>query len=511
MANSEYDAIVVGLGAAGSVVTGALSGAGWNVLALEEGPWYSPFRDFHDGRAERIPTGLTYERDSIRPSMVKCVGGSMLFYAGVFFRLHESDFTTRTRSGCGVDWPISYRELEPFYDKVEIFTGASGSSDNVFEVPRGPYPNPPHPVSRGSRYFADGARKLGYHPAPTPMSILSRPYRGRPACTYCAKCGEGCMIGDKSSPEMTYVPAAVNNGAEIRSGHKVLTIETNTAGRVTGVVYSDSEGIRQKAASDLVVLCGSALLNPTLLLRSRGPAHPEGLGARSGMVGRNLMCHTGGRYMARFPEEVNAYMGISGGINVQDFYEGTPDGDFDRGYTLYVSLLPSPPATFVSWYFEQNDWGGKLMDVMGSYNRMIRLAMVGEDQARVENMVYPDPDDTDDEGFPRPRVRYVRPGSEFSRYEHAMAVARKICRAGGADDWELYHISNGSAHPLGTCRMGDNPDTSVVNRWGACHDVPGLYICDGSAFPTSGAVNPALTIMALASRTADRLIARRTG
>ncbi len=511
MPRAEYDAIIIGLGASGSVVTEALSAAGWKVLALEEGPWYSPFRDYPDGRAKRMPTGITYEQGSVRPSMVKCVGGSMLFYAGVFFRLHESDFATRTNAGCGTDWPISYRELEPFYDKVEIFSGASGSNKNVFEVPRTPYPNPPHPVARGAHLFAQGARKLGYHPSPTPMSIISRPYRGRPACTYCAKCGQGCMVGDKSSPEMTYIPAAVKNGADIRSGHKVLTIETNAAGRATGVVYKDTDGVRQRANSDLVMLCGSALLNPSLLGRSRGPAHPDGLGAHSGMVGRNLLAHNNGRYMARFPEVVNGFMGISGGINVQDFYEGAPGEDFHRGYTLYVSLLPSPPAKFASWYLEREVWGEKLMDVMGSYNRMIRLAVVGEDQANPDNRVYPDPEATDEDGFPRPRVHYQRSANEFNMFEHAMDTSRSICRAGGSDDWEFYHISNGSAHPLGTCRMGDDPDTSVVNRWGACHDVPGLYLCDGSLFPTSGAVNPALTIMALASRTADYLINRRSG
>ncbi len=509
MPRAKYDAIIIGLGAAGSVVTEALSGAGWKVLALEEGPWYSPFRDYPDERAVRTPTGLTYEPGSLRPSMVKCVGGSMLFFAGVFFRLHESDFATRTRAGCGTDWPISYKELEPFYNKVEIFSGASGSNKNVFEVPRGAYPNPAHPVSRGAQLFARGARTLGYHPASTPMSIISRPYRGRPSCTYCARCGEGCMVGDKSSPEMTYIPAAVKNGADIRAGYKVLTIETNAAGRATGVVYKDAEGVKQRADSDLVMLCGSALLNPTLLRRSRGPAHHDGLGARSAMVGRNLMCHNGGRYMARFPEVVNGYMGISGGINVQDFYEGAPGGDFHRGYTLYVSLLP-PPAEFVG-YLERDRWGGRLMDVMGSYNRIIRLAVVGEDQARPENMVYPDPEATDENGFPRPRVRFKRTVNELNMFEHAVASSRSICRAGGADDWENHYISSGSAHPLGTCRMGDDPDKSVVDRWGACHDVPGLYICDGSVFPTSGAVNPSLTIMALAARTADHLISRRSG
>ncbi|MFH1069093.1 MAG: GMC family oxidoreductase [Candidatus Glassbacteria bacterium] len=509
MPESRYDAIVIGLGAAGSVVAEALSAARWRVLALEEGPWYNPFRDFAGGVAERVATGLVYVEGGLRASMVKAVGGSMVFYAGVFFRLHESDFCTRSRSGCGTDWPITYKELEPFYDSVELFTGASGSNRNVFEVSRGPYPNPPHPVAVGSRYFARGARALGYHPAVTPLSILSRPYRGRPSCTYCARCGDGCMVGDKSSPEMTYVPAAVKNGAEIRAGHRVQTIETNQAGRVTGVVYRDPEGTSRRAASDLVVLCGSALLNPCLLLRSATPTHPQGLGNHSGQVGRNLMCHNGGRYLARFPERVNGYMGTSGGVNVQDLYEGDSRADFHRGYTLYVSLMPSPPELFVNWYLD--DWGKKLMELMESYDHMIRIALLGEDQARPENLVCPDPELKDQDGFPRPRVRYFRSDNESRMFDHAMDTARRICRAGGAHDWEFFHISDTSAHPLGTCRMGNDPGSSVVDRWGACHSVPGLYICDGSVFPTAGAVNPACTIMALAARTADHLVKHGAG
>ena len=509
MAGMQYDAIIVGLGAAGSVFTEALSRAGWKVLALEEGPWYNPFRDFADGKAVRVPTGVVYQKDSLRPNMVKAVGGSMVFYAGVFFRMHESDFRTRTRFGCGTDWPITYQELAPFYKEVEVFSGASGSNTNVFEPAREPYPNPPHPVSGGSRYFASGARVLGYNPAPTPMSILSRAYRGRPACTYCAMCGQGCMVGDKSSPEMTYIPAAVKHGAHIRANHKVLTIETDNTGRVSGVVFKDREGIRHKAHSELVILCGSALLNPTLLMRSRGPVHPGGLGARSGLVGKYLMCHVNGRYMARFPGVVNSFMGISGGTNVQDFYDGAPNADFHRGYTLYVSLMPGPPAVFADWYLES--WGEELVQTMESYNRMIRVAVVGEDKARVSNTVTPDPELKDEEGFPRPRVEYSRTENELNLFDHAVDTARRICRAGGADDWEFFYIADSSAHPLGTCRMGDDPDKSVVNRWGACHDVEGLYICDGSVFPSSAAVNPALTIMALASRTAHHLIHKRSG
>ncbi|MGW8180903.1 MAG: GMC family oxidoreductase, partial [bacterium] len=166
--------------------------------------------------------------------------------------------------------------------------------------------------------------------------------------------------------------------------------------------------------------------------------------------------------------------------------------------------LPSPPERFADWYLDE--WGNDLVNVMESYGRMIRLAVLGEDQARPENRVYLDPEKKDDDGFPVTRVNYKRGKNELAMFDHAIDLARRICRAGEADDWEYFHIADSSAHPLGTCRMGNDPDTSVVDRWGACHSVKGLYICDGSVFPTSGAVNPACTIQALAARTADHLI-----
>lgn len=315
------------------------------------------------------------------------------------------------------------------------------------------------------------------------------------------------MVGDKGSVEMTFVPAAYRNGADIRPLHRVLKIETSSIGDVTGVVYRDAQGARQRASSKVVLLCGSALLNPSLLLRSATGVHPDGLGNHSGQVGKNLMTHVGGRYITRFPEITNAFMGISGGVNVQDYYEGDPKSDFQRGYTLYASLLPSPPERFANWYLDE--WGGDLIDVMESYNRMIRLAVLGEDQAQPENRVYLDPEEKDEDGLALTRVHYKRGRNELAMFDHAVEQARRICRAGGADEWEFFHISNGSAHPLGTCRMGNDPDTSVVDRWGACHSVKGLYICDGSVFPTSGAVNPACTIQAIAARTADHLVNNR--
>jgi choline dehydrogenase-like flavoprotein len=509
LSSPRYDAIIVGVGAAGSVVTEALSAAGWKVLALDEGPWYNPFRDFSKGPARRMPAGILRDPvTGVSAGMTKAVGGSMVFYAGVFFRLHLSDFRTRTRYGCGVDWPIGYEELAPYYDRVEIFTGASGSNTNIFEAPRGPYPNPPHKLSGAAWMFEKGARAAGYHPAPTPSSILSRPYRGRPACTYCNMCDVGCMVGDHGSPLMTFIPAAKKNGADIRERHKVLSIETGRTGKVKGVVFKGKDGRQERAESELVVLTSGAAHNPVILMRSRGPAHPQGLASNSGMLGRNLMLHNNGRYMARFPKPVKGFMGVSGGINVKDFYDGAPGADFVRGYTLYVSMVPKPPSRFADWFVD-NLWGEELMEVMDSYDRMIRVAVVGEDQARPENRVIPDPEQNDEDGLPLVRINYSKSDNARNMFGHAVETSRKICRAGGSDDWELYWSGNGSAHILGTCRMGDNPADSVVDRWGACHDVPGLYICDSSVFPTSGAVNPALTVLSLAARTADHLLKQR--
>lgn len=509
MNGQKWDAIVIGMGAAGSVMSCYLAEAGWKVLALEEGPWYNPFRDFSKGQAKRVPSGLLGDPDTgASVGMTKAVGGSTVFYAGIFFRLHPGDFRTRSQFGCGTDWPISYEELAPFYNKVEVMTGASGSNTNPFEAPREPYPNPPHLLSGAAWMFREGAKKCGYSPACTPSSILSRPYRGRPSCTYCNMCGDGCMIGDKSSAEMTFAPAARKHGADIRPGHKVMTIETDALGKISGVVYKDNSGQEQRAESELVILCAGAAHNPIILERSRSKAHPEGLAAGSGQRGRNLMIHNGGRYMTHFDRPVKGYMGVSGGVCVQDFYDGYQGADFERGYTLYVSMVPTPPARFADWYFDKA-WGRELLEGMDGYDRMIRIAVVGEDQAHEGNRVESSADQKDEDGLPLAQVRYKKHENEINQFAHAVDTSRKICRAAGSHDWELFWSEGGSAHILGTCRMGDDPSRSVVDKWSACHDVPGLYICDSSIFPTSGAVNPACTIMALSARTADHLIKGR--
>ncbi|MCE5272853.1 GMC family oxidoreductase [bacterium] len=511
MSEERFDAIVIGAGAAGLTAAAELSAAHWKVLVLEEGPWYNPFRDYLDGAVKRLPVGLSWTEDcEVRPSMTKAVGGSTVFYMGVFFRLHESDFRTRSRAGVGVDWPLDYRELEPYYDYVEKVTGASGSPENVFEAPRGPYPNPAHRISGSAWKFRQGALKLGLHPAVSPSSILSRPYNGRPGCTYCGRCGEGCMVGDKSSAEMTWAPLAVAAGADIRPGCKVFSIRTDNLGKATGVVYKGADGVERAAAAEVVLLCAGAVHDPIILARSRGPAHPEGLGAAGGMRGRNLMQHVGGRYITAFDEPVHGYMGLSGGVNVQDHYEGAPGAGFARGYTLYVSLQVFPPSTFADWYLEDS-WGEQLTRRMASYDRMIRVAVLGEDQASPENRIEEDPEKKDADGLPLARARYVKSANETAIHEHAFATCREVCCAAGAESWEIASTDNTSAHPLGTCRMGDDPASSVVDRWGRCHDTPGLYLCDSSVFPTAGAVNPACTVMALAARTVAHLIGRRPG
>ncbi|HSN70381.1 MAG TPA: GMC family oxidoreductase [Steroidobacteraceae bacterium] len=345
----EVDFAVVGSGVAGGVIARDLARAGFSVVVLEQGPRLGPADFRHDELAYWFGNALLNDPEACPQSFrrtdtevaqrvrdfpylwyARTVGGSSTHFTANYWRFHESDFRERSLVGAIAgttlaDWPIDYAELEPYYTRVEWEIGVSGlAGASPFDPPRSrPYPMPPLPVKSSGVLLERGARKLGLHPFPAPMAINSVPHNGRPACAHCGFCmGYGCEMMAKSSTLFTAIPEAEATGrCEVRSSSYVFRIETNAAGRVTGVVYFDADRREQRQKARAVVLCANGAETPRLLLLSANERYPDGLANSSGLVGRNLMFNTYAEAHARFARELNEYKSVQVTRIVHDFYE----------------------------------------------------------------------------------------------------------------------------------------------------------------------------------------------
>jgi len=487
-----------------------LAKSGFRVAALDEGPRFDPFVDFRNdelyaadlfGSVDMEITGS----DPVGIGMVKAVGGGTNHYSAVYPRFHRSDFKVKSRDGVGDDWPMDYETIEPYYDEVENFLGVSGLNENPFDEKRGPFPNPPHRYNGSSRVIERGARKLGLHPNPPPLAILSREFDGRPACNQCGFCFQGCMLKDMSNVNNVYVPKTLKLGGTLMERTRVLNIELDKSENVNSVIAVNRSGKEFRIKTDLLIVACNTINTPRLLLFNKSKNFPDGLLNRNGLVGRNFMHHTPHGIYGRFGEKLNWHKGIPQGPIIQDFYETDRREDFLRGYTL--EAFSNLPITLANG-FNHNLWGSDLVELMDSFDRLAGMWVCGEDLPSPNNRVELHPTRKDELGVPIPLITYSYGENEKKLMAHAVKKGEEILLAGGADKtW--VSPQGGSAHLMGTCRMGSDPKTSVVNSYGQSHDVKNLYITDGSVFVTSAAVNPTLTIQALATRTAGHIALNR--
>ena len=510
-----------------------LSASGFEVVVLEQGPRLEN-KDFkHDELKIRDTPALVNdhslqpntfrktEADKAQPaetiSYGRCVGGGTVHYTGSQWRFHEIDFVERSRwgaiEGTGfADWPITYAELEPYYVKVEYEFGVSGlGGASPFDSPRSkPYPLPALPVKSAGVLFERGARKLGLHPVPIPSAILSQPYNGRQACNHCGFCEwYGCQRGAKSSSLATVIPVAESTGrCEVRSSSYVREISVDKSGRVTGVVYFDSRKreIFQKAKA--VVLCANGSESPRLLLLSKSTRFPDGLANSSGMVGKYLML--GGTVSASgiFDEPLNEFKSVMATRAIEDYYDsdakrgfyggGRIDGRWGFMGPIGYALNGLPP--------DVPQWGeGYKNFVKQNFNRtMTSMSYMASLPVETNNITL-DPDVKDAWGLPAMRVTYKDHPDGMKSKQYFLERSLEILEAAGAKKkWgNPTRETTSGAHLMGTCRMGNDPKTSVVNKFNRAHDVPNLFIVDGSSFVTSGRNHPTCTIEALAFRAAD--------
>jgi choline dehydrogenase-like flavoprotein len=472
----------------------------------------------HSPQTFRREATQTAVRRGVRPPLWygRAVGGGTLHYTANYWRFHEIDFIERTALGAipGTgfdDWPITYADLEPYYTKVEWEIGVSGlAGANPFDPPRSKgYPMPPLPVKSSGVILERGARKLGLHAVPAPMVINSQPFRGRPPCIHCGFChGFGCEVMAKASTLTTVIPEAEATGhCEVRPDSYVSRIETSAAGRATGVAFFDRARKQRFQRARAVVVCANGAETPRLLLMSATPRFPSGLANSSGLVGKYLMFNYTARALGVFEHELNEYKSVQVTRIVHDFYDSDPKRGFYGGGGLDARIGPQPTTWAIRTASEGASWGREFKARLREFPRSMQIACHTTSLPLESNNVTLDPDLKDAWDLPAIRVTYKDHPDDLATARFLQDRGVEILEAAGAQRVGRSPVTEQDfgVHLLGTCRMGNDPQTSVVDKYHRAHDVPNLFVCDGSSLVTSGRGQPTMTIQALAFRAGQHI------
>ena len=543
MSLKHANAVVIGGGAGGGVVAKELAEAGLSVVLLERGKWYTPFDDRKDDlRNQRTCVlGTSFGPDEERnPRVVvdtkgreqivranqgaysnnaACVGGGTLSYGGMAWRFMEKDFRLRSTYGSVAgstleDWPISYSDLESYYEKAEWEIGVSGDdSNNIFRAPRRrDLPMPPLPANREHQILKPAAERLGLHPFNIPMLRNSVPYNGRGACMRCRWCvGFACEVDAKCGTQNTVIPKAIKTGnCELRTECIVKEVLANDHGRATGVAYFDSRGRLQEQTADLVIVSASATESARLLLNSKSRLFSSGLGNRYDWVGRNLQGHAYTGAAGLFEQETYDDLGPGASIAICDYSHGNPG--FVGGGLLANEFIRLPYQFAGTRVPGIPSWGAARKDFMRNYYRRT-ISVMGpvQEMPVFESRVQVDPKVKDAWGIPVVRLSGHRHENDLLGTKFLSAKAEAWLLEAGATttipfNWVSREGPSGGQHQAGTCRMGNDPQTSVVDKYCRVHDVDNLYVIDGSVHVTNGGFNPVLTIMAIAYYASNNLV-----
>jgi choline dehydrogenase-like flavoprotein len=536
----KVNVVIIGAGAGGGIVAKELAVAGLDVVLLERGDWahYDQFND-DELRSQRTPAlGNPFGPDDARyrrvvadhdghsrvvlPSqgeynnIAACVGGGTVSFGAMAWRYMPQDFRLRSTYGdiegsTLADWPITYDDLEPFYEKAEYEIGVAGDySNNPFGGPRKkPFPMPPFPYNKEGRLIADTATRMGLHPFPIPMLRNSVPYNDRPACMHMRSCvGFACPIDAKSGPHNTVIPVALATGhCELRTNCVVSEIVVDDSGRARAVRYYDANGQGQEQPADLVVISASATETARLLLNSTSKLFPKGAGNNNDWAGRNLQGHCYVGAFGLLDEEIYEEAGPGAAVAVCDFNHGNPGvvgggmlaNEFITLPYLFCRVRPPGGAR----------WGRAHKEFQRrNYKRVMRIQGPAQEMPNFSARVTVDPGVKDHWGIPVCRLSGSRHHYDLQSGEFLSRKAEAIIKETGATevwrDGPKLGLSGGQ-HQAGTCRMGNDPKTSVTNRYGQVHEIDNLFIADGSLHVNNGGFNPSLTIMALAYWVSDHI------
>ena len=539
--STEVDFIVIGSGAGGGIMAKQLSVAGFSVVVLEQGGWgkYGREHEYNKdewlqlnlGDDDRLMSDPARQRNTFRRNDKEkavpgshsygCViGGGTVTYGSSSWRhlpyeFREVSHDPTIPSGTGMaDWPLSYEELEPYYTQAEWEMGISGQRVNspFFAPMSKDYPVPAVPLKSSGALLKTAASRLGLTVVPGPLAIITKPYMGRAACVNCGICsGYGCQVRARSSSAVTMLPLAEKTGrCEIRVKSYVREISVDGSGRVTGVIYFDAQKreVRQRARA--VVLSANGTESARLLLMSKSTRFPDGLANSSGVVGRNLMMGNTVSANALFEHPLNEYKGVISGAAILDYVPSDPKRGFYGGGRMTARGYQTPLDLGLNGLSpEAPRWGeGYKKALREEANHRMTITSFVTQMPLPTNRVDLDPDVKDDWGLPAMRITTTSHPDDLKNAAFFRQKAIEVLEAAGAKKVWAPPVSDtrGGAHNRGTCRMGNDPKTSVIDKNHRAHDVPNLFIVDGSVLVTGGRNHPTMTIQALAFRAAEHII-----
>lgn len=526
MANEPVDILIIGAGASGAAFAWRMAETRMRILCLEQGDWMDPAAYPSTARDGELRQHAEFSFDpnvrgstadypvngSASPIQVanfNGVGGSTVLYAAHFPRLHPSDFKVHSCDGVADDWPIDYNTLAPYFAENDTMMGISGLPGDPAYPSGKQMPLPPVPLGKPGETMARGFNALGWHWWPSDSAVVTQPYEGRDRCLNLGPCTSGCAQGAKGSTDVTYWPAAIRRGVQLRTRCRVREITVDENDMATGVVYYDAQGREQFQPAEVVVMACNGIGTPRILLNSKSARFPNGLANDSDLVGRNLMFHPYAWVMGAFEERLDGQYGPSGCcIWSKEFYETDRARGYVRGYTMEIVRGRGPLVTAMNGINSGTiPWGVNFHEEYRKwFAHSTGMVCICEDLPELHNRVTLDPKLTDSDGIPAPRIEYTLSDNSLRMLDHAVARSTDVLKAAGAT---AVHTDSpwrsAGWHNLGTARMGDDPTTSVVNRWGRAHSVRNLFIVDGSIFVTSAGVNPTSTIQALSLYIADTM------